>query len=529
LVGYWTGTKIDRELGAKNWALVGEMQNVPKIVRERLKAATSVANHPDADLLTAFAERSLPELERAIVLEHLARCEDCRDVLALALPSSEPTQTVISPVRGGWLTWPALRWGFVAAGAIAIVSLGILQYQRHFEMARMVAKQAPVPEAVTPTVPPPSATQAPAAASGEEKEKPEKSSAAAPSAQAVSAAKASPESNQRGLIARVEIPQVPAPRAQAGGQVAGVASGAFQSAAHNQFPHGPQQPTQWQQQNARVQPSPPMTPSAAATQQSADLAANAKTPAAPQTVSAEASPTMNVEGQDLEARLQAPTNQGQPGYALGGPVDKAKPPVNVEAAATQTGAGSASPQELPRADNFGLSGRNLSQLTTLASVLPRWTISPTGGLQRSLDQGKTWQDVDVSAGLTPSANASGANYTSVEVLAKKARAKDNYGNNNNKENYSDKKALKAPPAIVVFRAVAAMGSEVWAGGSQGALYHSLDAGGHWTQVIPSADGAVLTGDVVAIEFSDPQHGMIRTSTAETWATSDRGQAWQKQQ
>src|ERR1700758_5331321 len=52
-----------------------KMQNVPNIVRDRLKAATAVS-HPDADTLTAFSERLLPGAERAVVLEHLARCGD---------------------------------------------------------------------------------------------------------------------------------------------------------------------------------------------------------------------------------------------------------------------------------------------------------------------------------------------------------------------------------------------------------------------------------------------------------------------
>ena len=56
------------------------MQNVPKIVRERLKAGAPAAQHPDANALTAFAERLLPERERALVFDHLARCGDCRDI-----------------------------------------------------------------------------------------------------------------------------------------------------------------------------------------------------------------------------------------------------------------------------------------------------------------------------------------------------------------------------------------------------------------------------------------------------------------
>ena len=100
------------------------MQNVPKIVRDRLQAATPAVNHPDADLLTAFAERSLPDRERTVVLEHLARCGDCREIVALALPAIESVQTTIRPSPSGWFTWPALRWGFVTAGVVAVASLG---------------------------------------------------------------------------------------------------------------------------------------------------------------------------------------------------------------------------------------------------------------------------------------------------------------------------------------------------------------------------------------------------------------------
>jgi photosystem II stability/assembly factor-like uncharacterized protein len=39
---------------------------------------------------------------------------------------------------------------------------------------------------------------------------------------------------------------------------------------------------------------------------------------------------------------------------------------------------------------------------------------------------------------------------------------------------------------------------------------------------------VLTGDVVRIEFPDPQHGTVTTSTPEIWITTDDGQSWQKQ-
>ena len=86
----------------------------------------------------------------------------------------------------------------------------------------------------------------------------------------------------------------------------------------------------------------------------------------------------------------------------------------------------------------------------------------------------------------------------------------------------------SPNSSPVFRAVAAAGLEVWAGGSAGALYHSVDSGNHWTLVLASAAGTILTGDITSIQFADPQHGTVATSNQEIWTTADNGQTWHKQ-
>jgi len=93
------------------------MQDVPKIVLKRLQETSAAGTHPDADLLTAFAEQSLAESERAQVMDHLARCSDCREVLALALPAMELVAVAAStrPGRSRWFTWPVLGWGVAAA------------------------------------------------------------------------------------------------------------------------------------------------------------------------------------------------------------------------------------------------------------------------------------------------------------------------------------------------------------------------------------------------------------------------------
>jgi len=154
----------------------------------------------------------------------------------------------------------------------------------------------------------------------------------------------------------------------------------------------------------------------------------------------------------------------------------------------------------------------LNSTVGLATQSTRWTISSAGGLQRSIDQGKTWQDVDVSQ--SPAAPAS-------LTLAKNAPPKDLA------DNESKDKIERSKAASIVFRAVSANGSDVWAGGSSGLLYHSTDSGAHWTRVIPFSAGATLTGEVLTVSFIDPQHGKVSTSTSELWSTTDGGQTWSK--
>jgi hypothetical protein len=116
---------------------------------------------------------------------------------------------------------------------------------------------------------------------------------------------------------------------------------------------------------------------------------------------------------------------------------------------------------------------------------PKWAITPAGTLQRSFDGGKSWEKI------SPTGSTSN----------------------------------EGP----VFHAVAGTGSEVWVGGAAGLLYHSGDSGNHWDSVRPSDGGVGLTGDIISIDFSDPQHGRISTSNAELWITSDSAQTWHKQQ
>jgi hypothetical protein len=591
------------------------MQNVPKIVRERLKAAVPAVNHPDAEVLTAFAERSLPELERAVVLEHMARCGDCRDIVALALPATESVQEVIIAAPSGWLTWPALRWGFVAAGVIAIASLGILQYQRHSQPS-MMAYKVSAPDAAGKVAKNESLPLPAAPAPVERRDKIE-----APSAPAFTDAvdTTNAAADEKKSTARSEAAPAPASSPPAGAVIGG--GSRLSHPARSPLPHGPLLANQWQQQNTpqqnmvQNQAPVPASPVPFAKQQraDADISVNKRAPAVSESVQVSgAAPVIPTQDASLDAS-QVPSQSGASpssgenyAYAVGKakPLPQATPgqiggyvidpsgavvsnarititpsmtggtatavtdsqgawmiaglpsgnykaraeapgfkttvldlnydanqpslysftlsvgsvSETVEVASAQTqvqteGATIGGPITNLKVNQAPANGRNFTQMAAVPALLPRWTINSAGVLQRSFDQGKSWQAVDVNA--SP-ASFSGA--TSLEVVAKASRTKTKDAD----------KALKRDAAPITFRVLAATGAEVWAGGSVGALYHSQDAGSHWTRVVPASAGAILTGDILSLNFADIQHGTLSTSNAEVWTTSDDGQTWQKQ-
>lgn len=113
------------------------------------------------------------------------------------------------------------------------------------------------------------------------------------------------------------------------------------------------------------------------------------------------------------------------------------------------------------------------------NLVPRWTLSSDGTLQRSFDSGRTWETIPVST-------------------------------------------------QTIVRALSANGFDIWVGGAAGTLFHSSDAGQHWTQVRPVANGEALADDIIGVEFRDALHGKLTSSMQEIWITTDAGETWQKQ-
>src|SRR5262249_3141712 len=110
------------------------MDQLPKIVQERLRAAVQPEVHPDPDLLTAFTEQSLSSSERGIVLEHLAQCADCREVLSLAgmaMPEVAEQEAVAATAAwrssgSRWFRPSMLRWAGVAASVVVVSAVALL-------------------------------------------------------------------------------------------------------------------------------------------------------------------------------------------------------------------------------------------------------------------------------------------------------------------------------------------------------------------------------------------------------------------
>jgi hypothetical protein len=488
------------------------MQNVPEIVRRRLKAATPSADHssgsylsghhPDANALTAFAERSLGQGERVLVLEHLGRCSDCRDIVALALPAMEPVATALRPAATGWLTWPALRWGFVAAGIVAIAALGVVEYQprpattassarARVEVAGRESSPAKDPSLASPVY---SARTKKAA------------NIAAPAPYALTDAAGATDATLSEKKSRLWAKQPPAtvPRPQTGSRHGMVVGGPRGGPLTN----GPGMPNQWQQQNAVQNQAAAATPSSpfAQPQAAGNLSANMHVPAVAETVEVEsqssqlATQSQTLDASPIDARQAtaqpaAPAQLGED-YAMAR-IGKAKPAGAASGATSGAVASRVATPAVPQATG-GL-------VLASSGPVPRWTINSTGGLERSLDQGTTWQVVNVNANPMYFTAA-----TSEQVPGSTSRTK------------------VQKDAFPVFRAVAASGIDVWAGGTGGALYHSQDAGDHWTRVVPTSSRAILTGDIISLEFSDMEHGKVSTSNAEVWTTTDNGQTWQKQ-
>jgi hypothetical protein len=343
------------------------MTDLPNIVRERLKASAAGV-HPDADLLTAFAEHALPPGERVAVLDHLARCAQCREVIALAIP---PLQAAASPVskdtvRSGkapWFSWPTLRWGALAAGVV-IVGTAVLLQHNTLKMASAppyletdTKMQQPQP----PVAAPPSGNALVATFDRKVEKKSDELSSTRRSDAGEGSAKPVPGAPSP-LASSADLLQENETRVMANKRLQ---PDAASSTLPSSIPTAPAQSA-----GARVLTS--------QGRNSLD-AAYANPPSTPkETVEVEASALM------LQAEV------AKKDEALG----KAKPSASGQSGSLVSNLPAPAPNE--KALATAEAHRNLRAELYRHRDFGRWTISSDGQLQHSLDSGKTWQPVAVA-------------------------------------------------------------------------------------------------------------------------------------
>ena len=448
------------------------MNKLPNIVRARL-SAIEAGDHPDPDLLTAFAEQALAEQERFKVLAHLSRCSDCREVLAVAMPSLSTAalataSSIDTARRRSWFHWPAVRWG-AAAACVVIVGSAVLM-KRDVLMkppARTVALQkdeagltyssndASIKTKDLAVVPAPQPGSPPPSVRDEER------AVEAPSASTRRQSQLStPVPDQKKALASNFTQPVPPPvlagrmspefahsatgSGAAVGGAAGVGSLASTPTTNESLDLLPS--------NGKIIAAPVAPPKPAA-QATEEVQVTAAVPVI-ETDAAGAGAK-----QELPGKAKAPSGAAMYDALVVAPSQDSS---------TQT----ALAKEAARK-------AEMKRVETLRPPVARWTISADGQLQHSVDSGKTWQPVAVAENAT-------------------------------------------------FRALSANGPDLWVGGASGLLYHSTDAGTHWMQVKPATADATLTADIAAIEFINVRQGKITTSTGEVWITVDGGQTWRKQ-
>src|SRR5262245_41817861 len=132
---------------------MAEAPKIPLIIRERLHVQAGApvnAEHPDADVLTAFAENTLAAPERSLVLNHLAVCSSCREIVIFSQPSAVQTADVARLAAPQGRNWMTFRWAALAACLVLTVGVVLLERSARLSPAEHLAPPPPPSAATSP-------------------------------------------------------------------------------------------------------------------------------------------------------------------------------------------------------------------------------------------------------------------------------------------------------------------------------------------------------------------------------------------
>lgn len=481
------------------------MPELSQLVRQRLASRGAAGDHPDADTLTAYAERLLPATERSRVLEHIAGCAHCRDVVALSLPDAVPTLPVPTPLPGrrAWRWRPAL--GLAASLAmLAVVATVIVELPQKPETFQS-AKQTPAPvnpvqqDSVKAVPQPEQPSSSSAALSTRESRAAEPLNAPAVSlngavaGNAVAARRQALDSLQPPIAAQVPV---------RGGTVASSSSNVAMTDARlherdyvnsQMFLAG--QSSNDVTANPAAVPAAPM-PSLAQTQSPAPLSTS--TPLA----FADLPPQIE-SGKVLRSRQFSNPPSSHFGFPTLPALRKAEQ--KVEALAKRTVAIPPGALSFSAMENKNLNPSREDQVQNIDGQ------SASDKAGADLDRSSAFSQQALAAG-----SGGGARYQAGAASAWRI---------------NDGKLLKSGGAglwvegysgeSIEFTAVTVHGSNVWAGGMNAALVHSVNSGASWERI---ALGASAAGYINSIDAAGA-NVHVTSSSGQAWSSEDGGKSW----
>lgn len=565
------------------------MFEIPKIVTSKLadrdmNSRADAASHPEADLLTAFVEQTLPERERTTVMKHLADCSQCREVIALAQPEEPAAGGVLIRSRPRSSSVLFLRWGALAACAVLAVSL-VVFHRKQTGDTMVAEKRASEPMSATAVsakprpghdsgtlsaYAPPNDADAKTAAGLQ----PERQLSSPPLATAPSSI-----NNNEGFIANNSISNnnsVPntvsnvqnlplngrnftqLTQLQPGGGVGAAAGGAIPASPAAADATKENEVSLDQAKVARNQDKVAQKDDEArvdATRMQEKTLAKVPASQPIQVITGAATAETTTGGPAAYGSLQGEIKGGTKGEIKGQVVDLTNAAVaGAKVTITNTATGlsivsatnSAGIYDVPSVPvgpytisfsktgfrDFVRHGVNLEpQTVAVNATLQVGAVSETVSVEAAASSVQTETSEE-----DKNLNNKGELHASSAPLANRGRfgaarqvATWQISDGGLQRSFDGGKSWEAVPLSQPYklRVVATTGFHVWAGGGGGLLFHSSDGGSHFVIVKVGNQNSALNGDIVTLNFQDPQHGRVESANHEVWTTVDGGQTWQQ--
>ena len=556
------------------------MNEVPKIVHHRLRAAVPSAElleqmHPEANVLTAFAEQALSAPEREGVLQHLALCGNCRDVVALALPAADPlvTDAILRPQEVGeeereesvvtvlagteavtrsgnregksrfaWagFGWGQMRWATLAAGvavAIFVVRPALEHIGKPHPQVNSAANQ------ISPAAQPTTDLQT---ASGAV---PVNSAVATKNA--VTGAASSTLTDGKIASNKVKINGV---EPMSGANMSGANMTGADTSLANTIDGLDGRPV------SSPQPQPPQMTASRSEQSGMQLVGTLGANGGSVKRNADRLKTDRLKKDAVSAGIaSAPRRElGTPGAESKSEAEKAALGKSVVASSStmvEVTAG-ASTQVETIAESGSTPVSTEANLMAQADQPPRERTMLQDApaiikAKPALDDSAT-RDVAATAANESGKTSAGQASTSTEVASLQAEVTPKAKTRNfamqaaaplamQKQSanwtiaggvlqrsldggHTWQMAARAEHALLCY---ASRGQEVWAGGQAGTLLHSVDNGATWSAVAVSFGGQRLSSDVTRVDVRGPAEIVLSTDAHETLSSTDDGKTWEK--